>query len=815
MSFLSTLIDSIKQGMYIKYVNNIETILAILALPLSNSKNYVNFDGFKISNIDIANKAIQIDGIYLKYVTFNILNYNLMLQAVKNNGLVIEYIIGLYGDFDKLGNINYMTIEEIFEKLKHVKTIFSEKEKTIFIDKPLIIEAVKQNSLALKYVIHMLDFEQDYEIFIEAIKNNPESLQYIKYDSILDTFSQKYLYLVEQALMRDGLTLRFVPRQYKYMDQVINKALEQNVNAYQHINTNIYKEKIDLCKLVSCNGLLLKYIFAKDITYEILYNAIANNENALVYALQHAHIPNFRNIIEMALNKNGLLLENVANVLPIDVDLAHIAINQNPNAIKYCLGYLHKIKGWDYVLEKNGLLLQYIENPTLNQVIIAVTNNGCAIKYAREHKYNEQVYKISLNNGGIAVIRNDISLVNNPQIRPLLKKIDNTIYCNKWMYSDAKAAILQNPQNINITPDLFLEYYDDDNFLRLSAINADGTLLERFIALKECIFNPVNQKKLCLEAVKKNGLALQYTMFKKVYECGYDNIEETQFRIKKLNELRFLNDSFESKKKIVEAEDPIDQQKLSQLNIEYDDQILKYFASFYDNFVLDPSKHVTQYDGYVKKIPNLVIKRYSYNVALEYEANYQDQDMCDIAVINNVNAIRYVSNKYITLEMCLRVLKYNPNIIFLLGKTKKAVILDIILKNIIIIKERLSLSLSTFDNKECLNILDYFLNNKKDIYYCVDLMTTCNIFSIDSNIINVTNFIKIYCEKYCKTIQNTYNPFIINTNDIGIETNKRLLFEKYNKFGNAILICNKKTKTTIYVKKACNFKIEKILKIFY
>lgn len=800
-------IEAIKNGKYVHYATNKDIMIKII----EKGSDDLDFSSMKITDVDTAYKAINHNGINLKYVMYGILNYDMVLKAIQNNGLVIKYIINLYSDENK-----NRSLKQIHKAHKmDIKTIFTKEVRQVLpTDKQLIIEAVKQNGVALKYVNNLLDLETDYDTYVEAIKNNINAIQYINFNK--KPFRKEYIDLILYAVRKDGLLYRCIRKPYRYISDIVYAALNQNVNAFKYVAKGfddlIDMPKININKVVSINGLLLKYVSEKDITYDIIYNAVNQNPNAILYALKYCNIANFKNIMKLALRKDGLLIKHFINcnlVKTITHDLIDIALEQNPQAVKYCK-YISN-DTYMRLLEKDGMVLQYIQDSNAEMVTTAVRNNGKAIQYAHKFKQDFEIVKIAVENNGFDAIKNDIHTISIPSLKPLLKKIDNSIYCNNWLYSDAKEAIMKDPRNIDKVPNFFLEYYDDDQFLRLTVVKYDGTLLKYFISLKNCILSPDSQKNICMQAVKQNGLALQYTAFKKSYDVGYENFEETTFRLKKCDEIDVILKNIEEKrqkdiaeheeKKIKEGDNYII--TIDDINSKNDKELeakfQEFFGPFYDNFTLDPQKHFTDYDRYIgsepNHIPNLTIKRYSYNVAMEYEANYQDQEMCDIAMKNTVYAFPYVNIQYITLDMCKQVITEAPHLLFLITKQKRIKALDIIFKNIIILKQYFTYERS---------IVQKLLENNSPYYYCV---TDKEVERINAQYISIDNLVSIISNGIKKSYY-TYS--------IVIDSDKQSLFYRSKEHDNSILIHRKPNKITIYSKHSCepNNNCKKHVKIY-
>lgn len=164
---------------------------------------------------------------------------------------------------------------------QNIKIMFLVKkflpEGTIINDRKIIMEAVKQNTNALKYISKELKSDREY--MLEAVKKDGLALQYVSEELKED----KEIAL--EAVKQNGIALRFVSEELKKDKEVVLEAVKQEGYAINFVSEELKKDKEVVLETVRQEGYALKYVpeeLRKD--KEVVLEAIKQNAYAINFA---------------------------------------------------------------------------------------------------------------------------------------------------------------------------------------------------------------------------------------------------------------------------------------------------------------------------------------------------------------------------------------------------------------------------------------------------------------------------------------------------------------------------------------------------
>jgi len=247
---------------------------------------------------------------------------------------------------------------------------------------------LRQCGLLLK---NMLDPTE--EQIIIAIKQNSNAFKYVKKQTDANCLV---------AVKGNGLLLEHVKNK---KDNIIMAAIQQNSNALQFVE-NQTEKAIELA--VTKNP--YSTIFIKKPSKE-LFNKLARlNFKCLEYMCRrYVDDEMIINIWGDRLKKDGLLLKDCSIQT---FELCKIAIEQNPHAIQYISNTIFVkrtfIELLEYGLKMNGIVIQYIINPTNNMKNIAINQNGLAIEFIANPSYELCKLAIAQNKNALTKIKNNL-----------------------------------------------------------------------------------------------------------------------------------------------------------------------------------------------------------------------------------------------------------------------------------------------------------------------------------------------------------------------------------------------------------------------
>ncbi|EFC38683.1 predicted protein [Naegleria gruberi] len=235
---------------------------------------------------------------------------------------------------------------------------------------------------------------------------------------------------------------------------------------------------------------------------EFILEAVKINGKVLQYAKEI--FKSDREIVLEAVKDDGLALEYANEILKHDREIGLEAVKENAEAFLYVNNTLKKDRGLVLkVVKQNGILLQYA-NELLKKdreiVLEAVKDDGLALEYANETLKQDR--EISLEASKQEFYRG-IILESNIRYTPNLFYAFNNYIEFKNLRNDRKFILEAVKQN-----GLALEYANEimkrDREIVLKAIQENG------LALEYANETLKKDREIVLKAVKQNGLALEY-----------------------------------------------------------------------------------------------------------------------------------------------------------------------------------------------------------------------------------------------------------------------------------------------------------------
>ena len=208
------------------------------------------------------------------------------------------------------------------------------------------------------------------------------------------------------------------------------------INALQADGTNliyidVVDRKKDLCQLaVRQNGLALEYVPEQLKTSGLCQLAVQQNGSALQFVPEQLKTPGLcqlavqrnssainyvpdKESLKIALNENGMLLENLHLSERCDHDLGKIAVKQNGMALQFVPEGCRSNILCGLAVKENGLALQFVpeEFKTLKLCVIAVAQKGnTALKYVPGKYHPIDLYELVVRRNPEAVLPDRVSL---------------------------------------------------------------------------------------------------------------------------------------------------------------------------------------------------------------------------------------------------------------------------------------------------------------------------------------------------------------------------------------------------------------------
>jgi len=265
---------------------------------------------------------------------------------------------------------------------------------------------------------NLKNFKDCKEVVLEAVKNNGIALQYAL------PVLQKDEEIVLAAVTKNGLALKFADPDLKKKFEIVDAAIKSNTHAITLANYDDFKcnntKELNLVKsIVKINENMLQKLKNFINCKEVVLEAVRNHG----YALQHApELINDEDVVLEAVKKNGDALKYASNKMKEDEKIVLAAVKNNGIALEHALPIINNEKVVLAAVKQNGLALQYAL-PELKKnkkiVLAAVEQNGDALEYASP-ELNDDIeillicyqYKKINNKKDLKVISNKIKKLN-------------------------------------------------------------------------------------------------------------------------------------------------------------------------------------------------------------------------------------------------------------------------------------------------------------------------------------------------------------------------------------------------------------------
>jgi len=549
----------------------------------------------KEANLLISKVAISYNGLALKYTNNEIKNNKkIVLTAVKQNGLALEFASKrLQKDkaivMAALKN-NGNAYQFVDDSLKQDKTVILQAVKngiwTILridnelIDKEIILAAVKKEPNIFDYIEDKYKNDNDVitAVAIKAsyivnrlnnqpINNKKDMLNLLKHGTSLKVANNKLRdnkELVLAAISNDASNFLFASQRIKNDKQLIldiftNKKNSDNLDLLEGIAKKFKNDKNFMLKLVSTNGLALKYAsnrlkrdkqvvltalrqaplalkfadsrFKKD--QKIVINVIKKDGYALRYAdpryqknkkivllavkssseaLKFADytLKADRDVVLAAVQNSGFALQYAAETLTKDKDIVLTAIKDHYSYYKYAHKSLFKNKAFILeLIQKTGSLPFPLDSSLQQDPDIANLLNkhdGLYLKnLSKKLQSDKKIVKAAVTNNGLALQYANKEFQNDPEIVSVA--IKQNILALKYaggLVRQNKQWILAYIKNSGIIPQWINDKLIQDKSFIQAIIDEKPTHLRYRIA------KIINDKVLLLSILQIDGMALQY-----------------------------------------------------------------------------------------------------------------------------------------------------------------------------------------------------------------------------------------------------------------------------------------------------------------
>ena len=251
-------------------------------------------------------------------------------------------------------------------------------EKGIYVRKIKVpvdayIETIDKNCfladrLIMEKNIYVKDFNMWYDDWfcIMAIKKNPRLITYVKHQKIE---------MCEYVIMKD--VWNFVSILYPTY-KMCQYALSKDGCLINYIDD----QTTELCEIaIDNNPFSLKYV--RNQTSELCKKAI-DKDGFSVLAINDVNRTDMNEMYELSIFNNWICLASISNQTE---DLCRYAVCVNPMALKYCNILTDEIK--TLAVFNNGLSLELLDKNEQNEhiCIMAVKNNGIALRYVFDQTY--------------------------------------------------------------------------------------------------------------------------------------------------------------------------------------------------------------------------------------------------------------------------------------------------------------------------------------------------------------------------------------------------------------------------------------------
>lgn len=374
-------------------------------------------------------------------------------------------------------------------------------------DRAVVIEAVKQNGLALEFASARL--KQDIEIFNVAIEQNEdaalfaderlynqyrEAYKNAEWQGIIDSKFGDTKPLVLKAVTISTTYFRYISDRLKNDENIMTLILQKNWLLLEHVSARLKKNKKIVLLAIQNNS---RAIFYADMNIQsdenIVLKVVGNDASLLEYMSES--IRNNKSIVIVALGKNWLLLQYASDELKNDKDIVLIAVKQNWLALQYVSQRLKDDK--DVVItaiKQNWHAIYYASNKFRNDkfiiqeygpvtksiVMTEVKKDGLALwRDDFAHRIDEyDIVVQAVKQNGLALQYVSGELKSNKEI--VLTAINNIVNSCEYMineFRDDKEIVLNVIQKDWIYLRLASPRLKDDKEIVLAAVTQKGSSL--------------------------------------------------------------------------------------------------------------------------------------------------------------------------------------------------------------------------------------------------------------------------------------------------------------------------------------------------
>ena len=507
-----------------KFINNRDSILNAVA---KNSETIRIIPEKFLRDEEIVLETLSNNGYALRHLKHILENYfwgevrnDIIFTAISNCGYAIDYV---------KENDRYR--KELLKAAIENHDYWEERIGSVGFNniKDIVLEAVKQNGLALEFADPEL--KKDFDVVKAAVSQNGLALEFA------DPVCQDDINVVKAAVVENGKALRYSSPRLRHARCIVFWAVSENWEAWFSVAPLLkyYKNDTEIVSKMISNFQGNREIEDSDliIDQEMIQNAISQNGLALYFALPG--MKKQKEVVIPAVQQNGLALQFADPDLQDDIEVAKAAVQQNGLALQFADPDLQDdIEVVKAAVQQNGLALHYA-SPRLKMakciVHMAVSDNGEALQFAHSYlKDDDDIVKAAVSKTGKAFIYASGSMRNIPEIA--LAAIPN--YGCALGYASYQIQIDKDVVQKAVANDgLALEYapnYQDDRDIVTIAVENNGLALKyapyfqddrdivckavkavknKGLALK---FAPVfqNDPKIVSKAVEQNGLALEF-----------------------------------------------------------------------------------------------------------------------------------------------------------------------------------------------------------------------------------------------------------------------------------------------------------------
>jgi hypothetical protein len=318
---------------------------------------------------------------------------------------------------------------------------------TLGMDRPFMLDAVKQNGLALRYACDAL--REDRELVLTAVQQNGQALQYV-HPNLLDdqeilltacltypeTLGHASLALCAdrtfmlQALKKDGLAVAYADIGFLSDRAIVLAAVTQNADALQYASDELRANREIVLEAAKKDGSALRFAdpkFALD--RGVVLEAVKSNGQAINYVNEIFYQD--PEVVQAAVRTYGYALSFAHPILQSDRELALQAVKNNGIAAAYIHETLRTDR--DIFLEaaksNGGVALGYADESLRKNrefVKTAVSQYGPSLQHAHyDLRGDREIVTAAIQQDGRALeyassmLRDDLDIVlmataNNP-----------------------------------------------------------------------------------------------------------------------------------------------------------------------------------------------------------------------------------------------------------------------------------------------------------------------------------------------------------------------------------------------------------------